>query len=615
MNSRCYATCLAVVLGLVAGPSTAHAKDGDKEIAAIDFLGTVDCYWYPEAQTVLIQSLKEDPRERVRYAAAKALRQQLQRGKRPLDPLNGWRDVPDPLILTQINRLARWQQPLTTEEMIERYSERKFEQEQKKGAGRGDTDRGCCNDKVIEALSRAAHGQDSDCCYFEPSERIRLHTERTLLLCVDQMVTMPPSYPAVSPELSPTDPTTSDPVVVPDPVTPTRTPPRFIGGSGYSSTIAGRADTTNRFNIFDSQGAIPHSRALLAYQFVKTQNNAILLGDQSARLFEPMRSAMPGTSAFDLAVLDFVTRTGFGTPGTGINPDTGEPASTKVIGPSTPDAVEMLIDEYERVNAGRTGIFLDQPNTNLYRFGFEYALTLDFSIAMVGQYVTPLGDVGQPDAFSNPLIQLKHVLYRGDDTVFSGILGVSPQIPRPKFSIGEKTTRINPGLLAYHELDDRWFLQAGTGFSLPTVQDNITTWDYVLGGGYWLYKHESMNRFYEGPKSSKLLLGVIPQVEVLGKHVVGDATVLGQFDVSDVSPRRNPGTFNTDGSTEIFLPDGTRVDEVVFFFEEPRHVVDMTFALTTLFRNNVQLTTGLSVPVTGGNSRVAEFIATLTYGF
>src|SRR5262249_52166099 len=42
-------------------------------VASMEYLGTVDCSRWPEAQTALINGLRKDPNECVRFAAAKAL--------------------------------------------------------------------------------------------------------------------------------------------------------------------------------------------------------------------------------------------------------------------------------------------------------------------------------------------------------------------------------------------------------------------------------------------------------------------------------------------------------------------------------------------------------------
>ncbi|MCH7687649.1 MAG: hypothetical protein IH899_13365, partial [Planctomycetes bacterium] len=72
-----------------------------------------------------------------------------------------------------------------------------------------------------------------------------------------------------------------------------------------------------------------------------------------------------------------------------------------------------------------------------------------------------------------------------------------------------------------------------------------------------------------------------------------------------------------DGSTNIYLPQNP--SQLVFqeplIFEEPRHVVDLTFGLLFLLKNNLQFSTGFSFPVTGGTAREIEFMSTLNYGF
>lgn len=618
-NRRC-CTGLVTACLMLTLTSLSQAEEGKDEIAAVEFLGTVDCYWHPEAQKAVIQSLLSDPREPVRYAAAGALREQLQRGKPPLEPLYGWRNVPDPLIATQIARLGTFQKPLTAEQLMDRYSERKFQQEQKKGASRGDTDRGNCNEEVTAALSKVAFKQDDAGCYYEPSERIRQHVEKTLLLCVDRMVKGAPRPAPVEPPEPGEPPKPGEPPTPDTPAPDVAQPPpdaqvtaddfaysELLPRSyGNISFIPGRADTANRFNFFDNMGAEPNSRAYCAYQSVVGQNNAIFVTGQNEELFSIL-----GTESGRRAFISF---TGFGS-GYGNTNSGGDLA----VDPTDPNSAQELEDLYLAFNTGRTRAFTVAPDTNLYRFGFEYALTMDFSVAMQAQYVTPLGDVEQPDMFSNPLIQLKHVFYRADGTTLSGIFGIQPQIPHPEFAIVEKTSRVLPGLLAYHAIDEdqKWFIQGGTGFNLPTVSSNIKTWDYVLGLGHWLYRHDSvMSR--SKPPANKLLLGIIPEVDVIGKHIIGKNEVTGIFDLSAQPPQTADGTRSpVDGTRTIYLPqDPSRsVDQVGMIFTEPRHVVDLTFALTLLFRNDIHVTTGLSVPVTGGAARELEFIASFNYGF
>lgn len=116
------------------------------------------------------------------------------------------------------------------------------------------------------------------------------------------------------------------------------------------------------------------------------------------------------------------------------------PAQPLVTPDGTAASAQQLRDLFTAENSGtgRTEDYLLFPDSNLYRFGFEYALTPDFSFAVQGQYVAPIGSSEQPADFSNPLIQLKHVLYRDDLTVLSGVLGISPEIRHRPAAIQEK---------------------------------------------------------------------------------------------------------------------------------------------------------------------------------
>ncbi len=51
----------------------ASEADAKARVAAIEYLGTVDCTRWPEAQKALINGLRQDPNECVRFAAARAL--------------------------------------------------------------------------------------------------------------------------------------------------------------------------------------------------------------------------------------------------------------------------------------------------------------------------------------------------------------------------------------------------------------------------------------------------------------------------------------------------------------------------------------------------------------
>ena len=584
-------------------------KDRD-DIAAVKYLGTVDCYWYPESQKVLLDTLVGDPREPVRYAAAQAIFDQLQRGRKPLKPLNGKREFPDPFILTQICRIATLTEPLTTAELAECYAERKMERDREKFPDRGDVQCGCSADAAIPVLLDVAGGKDEFYCFKEPSERVRRVASEALALVKEEVDLLrskmtptpadplkPQPAPGTEPEIPPGTTQTQIPQI---PEQPQFDPGRYLDRA--PPVPIGRADTANRINFFDNQGATPRSRVYTAYQYVLSQNNAVVASTSLNELFANLSTAS--------GQANFISFTGYGS---------GLGADGAAVTPngSTASAQELQ-DRFTSFNTG-TGVttdFLLFPNSNIYRFGFEYALTPDFSFGMQGQYVQPLDDVEQPADFSNPYIQLKHVLYRGDQTLVSGALGIAPQIRHRRASIQENTSRLIPGLLFLHVLDDdRWILQGGTGFSLPTQTDQIYTWDYGLSIGRYLYRHESL---VTGEPTDKFLLGIVPMFEVIGKEVIGRNDVRGAFGLNSNAPLTSPGTFSpVDGSRTVFLPqDPSRsFNSAAFLFEEPRHVVDLTAGTTFIFRNSTSLGLGVSFPVTGGAARSFEFISSLNVGF
>ncbi len=602
----------------VAGKDEAEG-DNEDTVAAIAYLADIDCAVFPEAQDVLVDNLEKHEFEDVRYAAAKALFKQLQRGRRPLNPLNGWREIPDPFILEQVVRLATFRETWTFDELTEMYADRKVEKECELATknGRKDLLRGCVSDQTIKALARVAYRKDEFGCWVEPSERVRQEAENGLLVALgaDQAeqqlaeILAKPDLPA-----NPMDP-------VPEPMDPmevdtsqlrqfTQSLGRSRGPIGANIGFQGRADTANRFNLIDGIGAAPRSRAWVAYQFLSAQNPAVAFGSDIDRFYSEFEnlSTINSQQAFQQA-------TGFGQ---GITPGF-DPVD--VFNGNVAANAQQLRNEFFSVNTGgKTENFLNTGDTNLYRFGFEYALTPDFSVGMQAQYIMPVSsEVQQPDSFTNPLIVMKHVAYRDDKQVLAGLLGIAPQIPQDEISIVERTSRINPGLLYFKEskTDDRWFMQVGTAFSLPTDPDQTYTWDWALGLGYWLYRDESLINPDIVASENQFLLGIVPQFEVLGKHIIGDTTVRGAFGLNSLAPRAADGyaSSRTDASGTLLFDDGTSLADASFVFEEPRHVVDITTAVAFILRDNWTYSLGLSIPVTGGNARNLEFLTALTYGF
>ena len=118
----------------------AQQIDAKNRVAAAEFLGTVDCIAYPESQEQLVGLIEEDPIEKVRYAAAKAIKEQFTHGK---DRTPG------------------------------RKQKRQFDQ-----------CRGCCgNQEILNRLAKRAYEYDDFGCHLEPSERVRKVLREALGSC------------------------------------------------------------------------------------------------------------------------------------------------------------------------------------------------------------------------------------------------------------------------------------------------------------------------------------------------------------------------------------------------------------------------------------------------
>lgn len=580
--------------------STVRADDASEQIRAVNYLGSVDCGSYPESQTALIQTMRGDASEAVRLAAVQALTQQLQCCPPPCDPTLGWRPFPDPGIRRKI---ASWI-PRRRADCDDICGQPWLSQRQ---AQHFNTCPTCCTPELIAALSAVAYGKDERGSPLEPSERVRAAALRALAFCCD-VTTMAPSetppapLPPTIPPRETTPPSTTppappterqpSPLDAPAAETPQFAPPTssLVAGSGPGANtpiLLGRADMTNRLNLFDNGSAQPRTRVWFGLQFVGTQNTGIDYSDQTKRLFQSLDQTAP----------------------TRVNPN-----QDFITAPVPTQSLFQSATGFSTANAfltanGTPGTkFINRGNAMLYRFGFEYAMTNDFSVAMTAQYADPLQDQGQPALWTNPSVTLKHVLYRSETSVYSGLFSVSPQIPQPQFGIVEDTTRIIPGFIASQSLTDRLFLQWGTQLNMPTESNRIVTADYAVGLGYWAYQHASVR---DPGIAQPWLRGVIPQFEVLGKHALNGVQIAGLYGIPTGAPQTAAGgtVFFPDGTGDSFGTGG------LFVYREPRHIVDMTVGGTLLFRHNVLWSHGVSFPITGGNARRVEYLTTVNFLF
>jgi hypothetical protein len=353
---------------------------------------------------------------------------------------------------------------------------------------------------------------------------------------------------------------------------------------GADTPQLGRVDSQNRMNIFDTMAAAPQTRVWSTFQYAEGFNTGLRPTD---------------------ALQDFLS----------IYPN-------------------FTLDNILALNEGITSNYFTS-NESVYRVGGEYALTENFSIAVQGQYIGNSDDDDASDEWTNPQILFKQVLYRDYDTILTGTLGVTPETSSERGDINERATKIYPGLLFYEGLSRNFFLQGGVQTGIPTDHNEIDHTDWSLALSYWLYRDCCPKG--EGRCHRPFFLrqfhitGIIPQVNILGKHVMGSNQIVGPFGFLPVAnqvitgytstrydlcdpvtglPVPGPGIVITTPDVIAFsLPDGFVI------YEEPRNVVDLTVGTTILMGDGIQVGVGYSFPLTDDSVRDNELITSLSYVF
>ena len=161
--------------GMAAG-IRAVQLDVPNRVKAVRYLGTLDCVTYPQAQDMLIATMEEDPSEIVRYEAVMALRNMLTRGSCAVDTGCECETCSNKnQIVRQTERHAKKgeRQLIKEAKGPAKKSARKAYRDREAEDERYDCCRGCANAKVMKALAKVASEKDDECCWVEPSERVR----------------------------------------------------------------------------------------------------------------------------------------------------------------------------------------------------------------------------------------------------------------------------------------------------------------------------------------------------------------------------------------------------------------------------------------------------------
>jgi hypothetical protein len=317
--------------------------------------------------------------------------------------------------------------------------------------------------------------------------------------------------------------------------------------------MLGRGDQNNRFNLFNEQSALVQSHAWFGYHHQFDYDPAIHLT----------------SAARSLLILNRVS----------------------------PGGVLLA--------RAAAASFLEKTDQDLYRVGFEYGLSPDWSFVFQAQYVSDVGPSGT-DGWSSPFFMVKRVICQEGRAVLSAALAVEPQTEVRAGQFKEKATRWYPGILWYDELDANWVVQGGLQVGLPfgpksqfpgAENDHPHTLDYDISVGYWLYRSPELLNGAPANQSWRPFVwdngpyvhGALLQVELLGKHLFGG--------------NRLDAPFGLTNSVKIGA-DTTPLFEYV----EPRQVLDVTVGGRLLLRCDSALSAAVSFPITGPKARAAELM-------
>lgn len=311
----------------------------------------------------------------------------------------------------------------------------------------------------------------------------------------------------------------------------------------------GRVDSSNRLNIFDNNSAIPRSRFWVSgYAIDGFRSHANFSVEAFTEFQQRLLVPPPHFTA------NFQT-------------------------------LEGVANDFE----GASGDIVDAHDEQAVRFGVEWAFTEKDSLIFQGQYVAPI-DVNDPvEDFTNPLIMYKRVLSRAQyspDTysVFSSIIGVSPESSSDRGAIDDPGARFLPGLLYYENLSANNFAQVAGQWGMGSGTETFD-WAFSLGSRFW----------HTDAGSNSRLQAVVGQAEIMGKHVTGDGEYAGPFGYSSFNP--NLGTPGP-----------------VFVYDEPDSVIDVTLGLRLLLKNDAEFSIGYSFPISGPRVKDHELMLVFTQG-
>ncbi|TWT50083.1 YHS domain protein [Thalassoglobus neptunius] len=190
----------------------ARELDVPNRIKAIDYLASLDCSQFPEAKEMLIVAMQEDQFERVRFAAAKGLRDMLER-----NGCNSGRGRNNTCQDCQQSQ-GVWASCVgfytSTVDTVKHKMKNRERQEARAEDCRC---KNCCDEDTLNALAKTAYEMDEKGCPVEPSTRVREMAVEAISVCGIECHYRP-YY--VSTEVSPMPAVEEEPTVDPEAVRP-----------------------------------------------------------------------------------------------------------------------------------------------------------------------------------------------------------------------------------------------------------------------------------------------------------------------------------------------------------------------------------------------------------
>lgn len=171
----------------------ARELDIPNRIKAVRYLGELDCRVFPEARDMLILAMQEDKWEEVRFEAAKALRDMIERnacgnGEGANGECRQCQNGASGGSCQESCDMSTWDKCVATcKQFTSKATKKSKKSNGKKARGSSDGEpchcKTCCDEDTLNALAKTAYEMDEQGCPFEPSLRVREMAVEAISVC------------------------------------------------------------------------------------------------------------------------------------------------------------------------------------------------------------------------------------------------------------------------------------------------------------------------------------------------------------------------------------------------------------------------------------------------